>query len=91
MKFAEGKYAVGICQRCGVKDLLRRLEADGQYPNLLVHTWCRDIKHEQERRQIKDDAQILRKPAVDTDNMGVVAENLVTARGDEGPYFGGGT
>jgi hypothetical protein len=91
VKFADGKWAVGMCQRCGVKELLRKLVPDGQIPNLLVHPRCRDMKHEQERRQIREDAQILRRPSVDTDNMGAVTQTLVQKRGDTGPYFGGGT
>lgn len=92
MKYAKGKHAIGICGRCGVKEPLNKLVLDGQIPTLLVHPHCRDIKHEQEKRQIKDDAVILRKvaPNVDDDSPGS-STPLTTARGDTGPYFGGGT
>lgn len=93
-KYASGKYAVGICQRCGIKARLNVLVADGQLPNLLVHPWCRDIKHEQQKRQLKDDRIILRRPAPDLDDMSGgdhAGETLVDARHDGGPYFGGGT
>lgn len=92
MRYARGKFAVGICGRCGGKHPLNKLVADGQTPGLMVHPHCRDIKHEQEKRQIKDDAVILRKPApnVDDDSPGS-STALTTARGDAGPFFGGGT
>lgn len=91
-KFAKGKWAVGICGRCGGKYRLNKLVDDGQIPGLKVHPHCRDIKHEQEKRQIKDDAIILKRPApnVDDDSPGS-AVPLTTARGDAGPFFGGGT
>lgn len=92
MRFAKGKHAVGICQRCGSKSLLNKLVADGQNPALKVHPHCRDIKHEQEKRQIEDDAIILKRPAPNTENDSPgSAVPLTTARGDAGPFFGGGT
>lgn len=93
MKFAKGKHAVGICNRCSAKDLLRRLVDDGQIPGLKVHPHCRDIKHEQEKRQIEEDAVILKRPAPNTedDSATTTSGTLVSARGDAGPFFGGGT
>lgn len=94
MKYAKGKHAIGICGRCGVMSRLNRLVPDGQLPNLLVHKYCRDIKHEQEVRQIKEDAVLIRKPSPDTDDMSPgnhPGVSLVTGRGDTGPHFGGGT
>ncbi len=93
-KYAKGKFALGLCGRCGGKYRLNKLVPDGQVPNLLVHPHCRDIKHEQEKRQIKEDAVILKKPSPDLDDMSPgnhPGVDLVTARGDTGPFFGGGT
>lgn len=94
MRFARGKFAVGICMRCGGKHPLNKLVSDGQNPALKVHPHCRDIKHEQEKRQIKDDAVILKRPAPNTDDdspSDTAGVNLTTARADSGPFFGGGT
>lgn len=92
--YAQGRHAVGMCGRCGIKAALASLVQDGQVPNLLVHTWCRDIRHEQETVVPKDDPQILRRPSPDTDDVGESdheGDTLVEARADTGPYFGGDT
>ena len=92
-KFASVRHSVGLCQRCGVKAKLNSLVKDGQNPNLLVHPWCRDILHEQQKRQIKEDAVILKHPSPDVDDMtggdheGQALVDVIVEGPDQ--YFGG--
>lgn len=64
-KYAEGKKAVGICQRCSKKQLRRDMVEDGYYPSLIVCKDCRDERHPQERLPKLDDPTTLYKPAPD--------------------------
>lgn len=48
-RYARGSKAYGICQKCGLRDLLNNLTYDGQVPWLRVHPACFDMRHPQER------------------------------------------
>ena len=71
-KFAAGKHALGICDRCGLTYKLLRLHfqyIDGFQSSLRVCSDCMDIDHEQLRTEnIKtDDAITLRDARPDRD------------------------
>lgn len=91
MKYARGRYALGICQRCGSQALLSRLVEDKHKPGLLVHPWCQDIKHESLEPFKADEGITLKRPSpnLDDDSAGA-GSALVTAFGFD-RYFGGGT
>lgn len=95
--YGRGEIAWGICQRCGLRDLLENLVLDGYYPNIRVHPECWDDKHPQERLEPLTDATALWRPSPETNNVvapvlsGVVApgENSLTwtAATTLGPRF----
>lgn len=64
--YAEGRLAYGLCQRCGLRYLLRELVLDGYYPNIRVCSGCYDPPQPQERLAVVSDPEALWKPAVDT-------------------------
>lgn len=91
MKHARGRYALGICQRCGSRALLSRLVEDKHKPGLLVHTWCQDIKHESLEPFKTSEGIALKKPSPDLDDDSPGAgTDLATAMGFTN-HFGGGT
>lgn len=64
--YAKGRMAWGLCQRCGLRGLLRDLVLDGYYPNIRVCEGCYDPPQPQERLAVVSDPVALWKPAVDT-------------------------
>jgi hypothetical protein len=64
--YANGRLAWGLCQRCGLRFLLRELVLDGYYPNIRVCHGCYDPPQPQERLVTVSDPVALWKPAVDT-------------------------
>lgn len=58
--------AYGLCQRCGLRYLLRELIMDGYFPNIRVCKGCYDPPQPQERLVVVSDPVALWKPAVDT-------------------------
>jgi hypothetical protein len=64
--YAKGRIAWGLCQRCGLRYLLRELVLDGYYPNIRVCKGCYDPPQPQERLAVVSDPVALWKPAVDT-------------------------
>jgi hypothetical protein len=64
-KYARGSQAWGMCQRCGLRALLRDLVFDGYMPGLRVHPECFDARHPQEFLQDVTDPIALWKPAPD--------------------------
>lgn len=95
--YAKGKYAIGMCQRCGEVVKLGQLREDGQN-HLIVCGSCYDIKHPAERPVRTDDAVALRRPAPDLDAE--ASREIPTAYDmplvdylgwPSGTYFGGGT
>ena len=64
--YAKGRLAWGLCQRCGLRFLLRELVLDGYYPNIRVCPGCYDPPQPQERLAVVSDPVALWKPAVDT-------------------------
>lgn len=64
--YAKGRIAWGLCQRCGLRYLLRELVLDGYYPNIRVCLGCYDPPQPQERLAVVSDPVALWKPAVDT-------------------------
>lgn len=64
--YAKGRLAYGLCQRCGLRYLLRELVLDGYYPNIRVCTGCYDPPQPQERLAVVSDPVALWKPATDT-------------------------
>ena len=95
-KFATGKFAIGICARCGMRAKYSDLVEDGQYKNLRVHTACRDIKNPQEKPFNAEDGIALKHPAPDLDRANdpvwtggpTLIDNLPPLTGGT---FGGGT
>lgn len=65
-RYATGKNAIGLCQRCGFQYKLSQLREDGE-TNLLVCTPCYDIEHPAEKPIDATDAISLRRPAPDVD------------------------
>ena len=92
MRYASGKNAWFMCQRCGTRGRYSESESDGQYQGLRVHPECRDIKHPNEKPFRAEDSVALRHPAPDTDDdsVGDTGQSLVAALGVTN-YFGGGT
>lgn len=64
--YARGSIAWGLCQRCGLRYLLKELVMDGYYPNIRVCQGCYDPPQPQERLAVVSDPLALFKPAVDT-------------------------
>jgi len=71
-KFAQGKFALGICDRCGFSYKLKKLR--GEYTNdrlngLLVCKTCFDLQHPQDDQGKYPvfDAEALENPRPDTD------------------------
>lgn len=73
--YAEGRTAWGLCQRCGLRYLLRELVLDGYFPNLRVCSGCYDPPQPQERLAIVSDPEALWKPS--PDNYAITAPVLV--------------
>lgn len=70
-KFATGKHALGVCDRCGLQFKLNRLKAliiKGKRTNMLVCHACFDPDHPQLKLGEKpvQDPQALRNPRPDT-------------------------
>lgn len=63
--YAKGRMAIGLCQRCGLKFLLRELVLDGYFPNIRVCAGCYDAPQSQERLVTVSDPIALWKPAPD--------------------------
>lgn len=62
-RYARGTEAWGLCQKCGLRFLLRDLTFDGYYPNLRVCTGCYDDKQPQEFLIDVTDPQALYRPS----------------------------
>ena len=93
-KYAKGRYAVGICGRCGFKVPYKDLRGDGQYPGLRVCDDCYDAKHPVEKPFVADEGIALRKPAPNIDDdtgigLNDANESLIDIL--DGNSFGGGT
>jgi len=66
-KYAKGLNALGMCERCSKKTLLRLLRYDGYYNDLLVCKDCWDPYHPQERLPDVTDPVSLYDPTGDPD------------------------
>lgn len=64
-RYARGDRAWGLCQRCGLRFLLRNLTFDGYMPGLRVCYGCRDDRQSQEYPVNVTDPEALYKPAPD--------------------------
>lgn len=62
-KYATGDRAWGLCQKCGLRFLLRTLVFDGYYPNLRVCSGCYDSRQPQEFLVDVTDPTALWKPS----------------------------
>ena len=98
MKYATGKNALGICDRCGKERPLLALVPDGDKPGLMVCPECRDIKHPQEKPVRLDEGIVLKNPrpnreidTTDFDSEETLVEALGWADDPDAPYFGGET
>src|SRR5271170_1509845 len=65
-KYAWGREAWGLCNRCGLRFLLAQLVFDGYMPGLRVCIDCYDPKHPQEFLVDVTDPLTLWKPSPDT-------------------------
>ncbi len=66
-RYAAGRNAIAICERCSIKTLLRYLTYDGQFPDLLVCDECWDPKHPQEYLTAMSDPVSIYDPTGDPD------------------------
>jgi len=66
-RYARGDNALGMCERCSKKMLLKELTYDGYYKDLLVCPECWDPYHPQERLPEVSDPVTLRDPTGDPD------------------------
>lgn len=64
-RYAQGRVAWGLCQRCGLRFKLRNLVFDGYMPGIRVCTSCYDGRHPQEYPINVTDPEALWKPAPD--------------------------
>lgn len=76
-KYAEGPHAVAICDRCGDKVKLNTLIRE-EWTGLLVCSSCLDPKPRWIDPNPITDAQALRDPRPDQDNMGTVETQIET-------------
>lgn len=77
MPFARGDRAVGLCQRCGFKYLLKELKEE--YTHLLVCPTCFDPEPEDRKPGPRVfDPEALRRPAPDTDLADANARGTIT-------------
>lgn len=92
MKYATGKNALGICDRCGLQAPLKMLVPDLYKPGLLVHKTCRDEKHPQDKPVNTEEGIVLKNPRPDRDveagGNGVKVKDALFPGQD---VFGGGT
>lgn len=81
--YAKGSLAWGLCQKCGLRSLLRELVFDGQISWLRVCDDCYDVKHPQERLIPVADPQALWHPSpeVGGPTAPVLAASLVSGDG----------
>ena len=66
-EYARGKNALGICERCAEKVLLKELRPDGYIKDLQVCADCYDPYHPQDRLPDVHDPVTLRDPTGDPD------------------------
>ena len=64
-QYARGDNALGICERCAEKVLLKELRPDGYLTDLQVCNDCWDPPHPQERLPDVHDPVTLRDPTGD--------------------------
>ena len=86
MKFASGKNAWGMCQRCGLRARYTELVADGENPGLRVHPWCRDIAHPAEKPFRTTEGIALRRPSPDIDDDSPGGVKYLDLDGTSGNY-----
>lgn len=93
MKYATGKNALAVCDRCGLRAPYKMLVNDGDKPGLRVHPSCRDEKHPAEKPFNADEGIALKNPRPDRDDdsVGDSGELLVEALFPNDHNFGGGT
>lgn len=92
MKYATGKHALAICDRCGLRAPYRMLVTDGDKPGLRVHPSCRDVKHPTEKPFNADEGIALKNPRPDRDvEVGDNGQTLVEAMFPNDNNFGGAT
>lgn len=79
-KFATGRYAIAICDRCGQQARYLDLVPDGYTKGLRVHPWCRDTEHPQEKPFRGEEGIALRhpRPSLDDDST-VIASGTAQA------------
>ena len=64
-RYAMGRVAWGLCQRCGIRFMLRDLVFDGYMPGIRVCVGCYDSRHPQEYPVDVTDPEALWRPAPD--------------------------
>lgn len=81
-KYATGRAALGICDRCGGKYPYLSLVPDGYQPNLRVHPSCRDEPHPADKPFDASEGIALKNPRPDRDDdsPGAIADHSGTAR-----------
>lgn len=89
MKFASGKNALAICDRCGLQAPYKMLVPDINKPNLRVHQSCVDIKHPQERPIVLDEGIALKNARPNREDMtvGDIDDTTGTAAGGGADYI----
>ena len=77
-RYAQGRDAWGLCNRCGLRFFLAELVFDHFMPGLRVCRGCYEIKQPQEAFQAITDAQLLYKPSPeDAPGNPVLTANVV--------------
>lgn len=71
MRFATGKAALAICDRCGLQAPYNMLVPDGYTPGLRVHPSCYDGKHPAEEPFRTDEGIALKNPRPNREDMTV--------------------
>lgn len=71
MKFATGKFALAICDRCGLQAPYNMLVPDGYTPGMRVHQSCFDTKHPAEEPFRTDEGIALKNPRPNREDMTV--------------------
>jgi hypothetical protein len=68
--YAKGHLAWGLCQRCGLRYLLKELVFDGYFPNIRVCTGCYDPPQPQERLAVVSDTYAVLPPVLSAQVVG---------------------
>lgn len=90
-RYARGNKALGMCERCSKKVLLKELQYDGYIKDLQVCPDCWDPYHPQDRLPAINDPVTLRDPTGDPDKAQASVTKIAWPPWQPLPAHGGGT